>query len=70
MSECLGCDLEVVDRWNPGAVHPTMVKLDRHEMLRLGRISSERVGIWRNSGREFSDETRATAAMMGYGEMT
>ena len=68
VSECLSYDLEVVDGWNPDDLHGTMFKLDRHEMLRIGRISSERVGIWRNSGREFSDETRATAAMMGYGE--
>lgn len=68
ISECLSCDLEVVHRWHPGAVPATMIKLDRHEMLRTGRISSERVGIWRNPGREFSDETRETAAMMGYGE--
>jgi hypothetical protein len=67
IGECLTCDLEVADRWAPGSVHLTMFKLDRHEMLRLGRISSERVGIWRHSGLAFSDETRATAEMMGYG---
>lgn len=68
VSACLSCDLVVKARWNPGDVHFTMFKLDRHGMLRLGRISSERVGIWRQSGRAFSDETRATAEMMGYDE--
>jgi hypothetical protein len=43
-----------------------LLKLDRHELLREGKISPSRVGIWRTSGRSFSDESQETAAMMGY----
>jgi len=45
-----------------------MFKLDRHDMLRTGSISKAQVGIWRKSGATFSEDTRQTAAMMGYGE--
>jgi hypothetical protein len=52
--------------WTPEDVPHPMLKLDRHALLRIGRISSERVGIWRTSGRSFSAETHETARMMGY----
>lgn len=67
IAELLSCDLKVTATWTTETVHRTMFKLDRHEMLRLGRISRSQVGIWRTCGREFSDDTRTTAAMMGYG---
>lgn len=60
-------DLKPVANWSAASVHGTMFKLDRHDMLRTERISPERVGIWRSSGRTFSDDTVKTAAMMGYG---
>jgi hypothetical protein len=68
LSTLLGVRLELMESWDSKSVHRTMFKLDRHQMLRAGRISRERVGIWRQSGRKFSDEARTTAAMMGYGE--
>lgn len=68
LSTLLGCELAPRATWSAESVQPTMFKLDRHEMLRTGRISRNRVGIWRSSGRVFSDDTRMTAAMMGYEE--
>ena len=68
LSRVLACELVPAASWNADAVHDTMFKLDRHDMLRTGRISQAQVGIWRNSGRTFSQATRVTAAMMGYGE--
>ena len=66
ISTLIGCDLTLAAGWNAEAVHKTMFKLDRHEMLRAGMISREQVGIWKRSGRAFSGDTHATAAMMGY----
>lgn len=68
IAKVLGHDLTVLTTWSPDQVHHTMFKLDRHEMLRLGRISTAQVGIWRSSGRVFSDDTQTTAEMMGYGK--
>jgi hypothetical protein len=61
-------DLKPVSNWNVESVHSNMFKLDRHDMLRDGLISRERVGIWRRSGRTFGDDTAKTAEMMGYGQ--
>lgn len=69
VSEILACKLEPAASWSVESVHDTMFKLDRHDMLRTGRISRDQVGIWRSSGRAFSDETRVTAEMMGYAEV-
>ena len=66
ISRLIGRDLETVGRWSAESVHDPMFKLDRHEMLRTGMISRERVGIWRSSGRAFSTDTQMTAEMMGY----
>jgi hypothetical protein len=68
VSKSLGRKLEPAGSWSPESVHHTMFKLERHDMLRTGRISRDKVGIWRSSSRAFSDDTRQTAAMMGYGE--
>lgn len=68
LSTLLACELAPVADWSTDRVHDTMFKLDRHDMLRIGRISPAQVGIWRTSGRTFSDETMMTAAMMGYRE--
>ena len=68
ISTLIGYDLEPVANWSAESVHGTMFKLDRHDMLRTGRISRERVGIWRTSGRTFSDDSMMTAEMMGYGQ--
>ena len=68
LSQLLGVELEPVVSWNAESVPGAMFKLDRHEMLRIGRISRSTVGIGSASGQRFSSETWATAAMMGYGE--
>lgn len=68
VSRILARELEPTVHWRAESVHHTMFKLDRHDMLRTGRISRDKVGIWRSSSRAFSDDTRETAAMMGYGE--
>jgi hypothetical protein len=68
ISRLIGYDLESVANWSAESVHGTMFKLDRHDMLRTGQISHERVGMWRSSGRTFSDDTMMTAEMMGYGQ--
>lgn len=52
--------------WDEASVHSTMLKLDRHELLRGGTLVTERVGLWRDSGQMFSEQTLETARMMGY----
>jgi hypothetical protein len=52
--------------WDAEAVHDPMLKLDRHDLLKAGRISRDRIGIWKNSGMSFSSDTIRTARMMGY----
>lgn len=66
VSAVLGHPLEVPLEWTPDRVNVHMLKNDRHELLRKGAISSDRIGIWRASGRSFTDETHETARMMGY----
>jgi hypothetical protein len=68
VSRVLGRELALTPNWSAESVHGTMFKLDRHDMLRTGRISRDKVGIWRSSTCVFSDDTRETAAMMGYSE--
>lgn len=62
----LACNLTVRHRWPPDSVPRTMLKLERHDLLRSGRISPARVGVWRTAGRAFSSVTQLTAQMMGY----
>lgn len=69
LSSLLDCELTPAAGWSADSVPHTMIKLDRHDMLRTGKILPDRVGIWKTSGRAFSDETRMTAAMMGYEEV-
>jgi hypothetical protein len=56
--------------WDPQTVHDVTQKgvFDRHDLLKEGRISRERVGIWRESGLRFDDATHQTAVLMGYGQ--
>jgi hypothetical protein len=63
VSGALGRRVEIPASWSIRGV----VKLDRHELLRTGTISTERVGLWRASDLEFLPETHETARMMGYG---
>lgn len=62
----LGRPLEVPGRWGDDRVNAHMLKLDRHELLRAGTISSSRVGIWRDAGTTLSPESHETARLMGY----
>jgi hypothetical protein len=62
----LGCDAPAHTSWKPVDVPEEMFKSERHELLRSGAISDERVGLWRGSGAVFSAETIETARMMGY----
>jgi hypothetical protein len=43
-----------------------LLKLDRHELLKSGTISSNRVGLWLSAERSFSDKAHETARLMGY----
>jgi hypothetical protein len=58
--------LRPMRQWNADAVHHPMLKLDRHELLKSGTISRDRIGIWKTSVISFSQETLETAEMMGY----
>ena len=66
ISQVLQHNLAVKNNWDVKSVHHHMFKLDRHELLRTGKISNSRIDIWKNSGKIFSNETYDTAAMMGY----
>jgi len=66
ISAALARELVVVRSWDPSDVHPGMLKLERHDLLTCGFISTARVGIWRTSKKTFLARTHETARMMGY----
>jgi len=66
ISKVLGVEFKTPTSWGPETVHKTMFKDERHEMLKRGVISRERMGLWRTSGKVFSAEIEKTARMMGY----
>jgi hypothetical protein len=66
IGEALGRRLVALHEWREEDVSHHMLKNERHELLRNGSISAERVGLWRSSARPFSDETLETAALLGY----
>lgn len=66
LSRILSCTLQVPEEWDSKTVPGPMLKLPRHHLLKSGRISKDRTGIWKSSGKIFSDETHQTAQMMGY----
>jgi len=66
ISALLGNEIDTRNVWTPASVSDTMLKLERHDMLRAGSISSGQVGIWRPANIQFDDEVHATAIMMGY----
>jgi hypothetical protein len=43
-----------------------MLKLERHDLLTSGTVSTERVGLWRADPSRFSAESHETARLMGY----
>ncbi|MCI0413032.1 hypothetical protein L0222_09555 [bacterium] len=66
ISRILGSPLEVRESWNPNLVHGPMLKLQRHHQLKRGTISKDRIGIWKDCGKSFMEETHETALIMGY----
>ena len=66
VSALLGYEFRVMSEWEPEGVPVHMVKLDRHELLKTGRLSAGRVGVWKSSGKTFSKQTQETAQLMGY----
>ena len=66
IASVLGCPLRAPRSWPPASVHPTMRKLDRHDLLERGEISRERVGLWRRAERSLSPRSHETARLMGY----
>jgi hypothetical protein len=66
ISKVLGRRIEVKATWNSDTVHPHMLKLDRHRLLKEGTITTSRVGLWKCSGRRLRKVSHKTAAMMGY----
>jgi hypothetical protein len=68
ISTALRTPLQAKHCWQINEVHYPMLKLDRHELLRSGMVSSGRAGIWRSSGQRLSHESLDTAHEMGYGD--
>jgi len=66
ISRVLSYDFKVLYSWNAKSVHPPMFKLDRHELLKTGTISTSRIGIWKSAGKALSKESHQTAQIMGY----
>jgi hypothetical protein len=58
--------LQVKYQWSAESIHPTMFKLERHGLLRLGAMTTSQVGLWKNSDVALSKATHKTAVMMGY----
>ena len=66
ISGILGFPLEVRKSWDTNMVHGPMLKLDRHDPLKAGILTKDRVGIWKDCGKSFLEETYQTAHLMGY----
>lgn len=66
VSKALGFPRTPALEWSSEQVHCHMLKLDRHELLKTGAVSSSRVEIWRDAERSFTEETHETARIMGY----
>jgi len=68
ISGVLEVPLEVRESWDSKMVHGPMLKLERHDSLKKGILSKDRIGIWKDCGKMFLQETHKTAQMMGYSE--
>jgi hypothetical protein len=66
VSAALGRPLEVKRTWADSDVHLTMLKTERHQLLKENKLSASRVGVWKSSGKRFARETHRTAMIMGY----
>ena len=66
VSAAIGRPLEVKRTWAESDVQPSMLKTERHQLLKGHKLSASRVGLWKSSGKRFSRETHRTATIMGY----
>ena len=66
ISDVIGRPLHMPAGWDADSVHFTMLKLERHEMLKDGIVSQSQVGIWKKVGRTFDDYITDIAVQMGY----
>ena len=66
ISSVLGRPLAVVEEWDASRLSGHLLKIDRHDGLRAGRIVKDRIGIWKAAGVALDEGTRETAVLMGY----
>jgi hypothetical protein len=62
----LGLDIDPAVTWDPRSVPRAMFKGVRHDALAAGRITDERIGVWRQAGRPVSDHAQRVARRLGY----
>jgi len=69
VAAALGIPLHPRANWDPREVSDSMLyPEERHLALRSGTIATDRVGIWRSSGKSFDLSTHALARDMGYSD--
>ena len=67
ISRAIDCPLTVRSEWHPGEVPGSMMyPRYRHYLLQSGRISRQRVGVWKDSGKRISTAAHELAREMGY----
>jgi len=67
LSRLIEFPLRTKANWHPDEVHPSMLyPRYRHYLLEAGKVTSERVGIWKHCGKSFSPEAHALSHEMGY----
>jgi hypothetical protein len=66
--DALGLDQVPPIEWDPGEVPGAMFKSERHQALAHGRITEDRVGLWRRHDPRPSAAAHALAREMGYSE--
>lgn len=64
--DALGLNVVPSLEWDPGTVSGAMLKSARHDALRTGRITDDRVGLWRRQGLLPSEAVQSLAVDMGY----
>lgn len=64
----ISASLAPCSSWDPSAVTGSMLyPRYRHYLLETGRVSPERVGIWKTCGKRFGARAHELAREMGYG---
>ncbi len=67
ISSIIGCPLQTRDTWHPDDVLPSMMyPRYRHYLLKSGRVTGDRVGIWQTSGKQLDPDAHDLAGEMGY----